>query len=371
MKLLFAVIPFAYATDCTTDPKQSGCKDFRLDAKIVQDSITDLCTQMPLMPGCTVKNYCADERISHRPFCTSFSVLADICAEDMPKMKGCKPYISVCPRDTMVRQCSEEKPIPSLPTTKRAKELVKGFSFVTADICDEMDMDGCEKCEGSKMNKCEVFKVYTDLCIAMPYMSQCRDYRTMCSWDPTLPFCDSELSTNGPAMKMYFHWGIRDYVLFQTWVPFSSFSYFMACLFCLFAGVGYEYLLYFNLTLEAKWRHKEEEIKLPQPDTISLQSSSAPNTPSHPVMEEDSPLMNVYPDQTQKSYWSPFSIRLCRAGMRFVTIGAAYVCMLLVMSFNVGLFFSVIFGLAVGNFVFSGPAFSARLIFKPEKEHCC
>ncbi|KAJ3315318.1 hypothetical protein HDV04_003711 [Boothiomyces sp. JEL0838] len=264
----------------------------------------------------------------------------------------------------MVRQCSEEKPIPSLPTTKRAKELVK-------DICDEMDMDGCEKCEGTKMNKCEVFKVYTDLCVAMPYMSQCRDYRTMCSWDPSLPFCDPELSVNGPAMKMYFHWGIKDYVLFQSWVPFSSFSYFLACLFCFLTGIGYEYLLYFNLSLEAKWRHKEEEIRLPQPDTISLQESNGPRTPPHPVMEEDSPLMNVYPDQSQKSYWSPLSIRLCRSAMRFVTIGAAYICMLLVMSFNIGLFFSVIFGLAAGNFVFSGPAFTAKLHFKAEKEHCC
>ncbi|KAJ3260439.1 hypothetical protein HK103_000581 [Boothiomyces macroporosus] len=186
-----------------------------------------------------------------------------------------------------------------------------------------MDMDGCEKCEGTKMNKCEVFKVYTDLCIAMPYMSQCRDYRTMCSWDPSLPFCDPELSVNGPAMKMYFHWGIKDYVLFQSWVPFSSFSYFLACLFCFLTGIGYEYLLYFNQSLEAKWRHKEEEIRLPQPDTISLQESNGPRTPPHPVMEEDSPLMNVYPDQSQKSYWSPFSIRLCRSALRFVTIGAA------------------------------------------------
>jgi hypothetical protein len=38
-------------------------------------------------------------------------------------------------------------------------------------------------------------------------------------------YCKVDLATSVPVMRMYFHGGVLDYVLFQTWVPRSTTEY--------------------------------------------------------------------------------------------------------------------------------------------------
>jgi copper transporter 1 len=331
-------------TDCIVNSSSAECIDFRIPKQKVLDSIEALCDMMPRMPGCFLNSVCTNER----GYCNKFSIWADIC-KDMPKMSGCKEYMQLCDAESVVKQCQVDKPLDSLPSTRKARELVQS-------ICNEMDMTGCDTCMSNQ--KCDFFAVYLDLCKQMPEMSQCQNWKDMCEADPSLGFC---LKTNldSPTMKMYFHFGYRDYVLFDFWLPSSGGEYFLAMLFCFAFAILYEYLLHVNSSLEMLWRPKDIRVQ----EIIEIDESSSSS--ARPLLAETP--VNVATDQRHKFQWTPMRIRLCRALMRFATITGAYICMLLVMSFNVGLFFSVVSGLAVGTFIWN----DSIHLFQLEKEHCC
>ncbi|KAJ3000647.1 hypothetical protein HDV02_004332 [Globomyces sp. JEL0801] len=332
------------AADCIEEPTQSNCRDFKLADQNATQLVDDLCTSMPLMS---------------ESFCKPFSLLADICANDMPRMKTCATYIKMCDRTSLIHQCTDELPIPALPTTKRAKELV-------ADICSEMDMNGCEKCEDGK--RCEALAVYGDLCKEMPFMSQCKEWQTMCTWDSSLPICSQDFGSKaGPTMKMYFHFGYRDYIMFESWVPSNGWEYALGCLFCFAFAIAYEYLLYLGAAFESKIR---TPVKLNLSNEASQNEELVELERGPSSAATNSPLMasTAFPNQMLNNYWSPFKIKLVRSLLRLVTVSGAYICMLLVMSFNVGHFLSVVIGLGVGCFAFSDKDPLAS--FRVEKEHC-
>jgi copper transporter 1 len=178
------------------------------------------------MVGCSLERMCKTSKY----YCSGFSILSDICTNDMPKMKGCLNYQKICAEGSVVLQCRLESMLPSLPTTRESRSLV-------ADICSEMDMKGCSDC---KEKHCDSFAVYVDLCHQMPNMSQCKVYTSMCQRTPTLPFCLSSDHSDpalAPAMKMFFHFGINDYILFEEWVPRSGWSYLLGLVFCASLGI--------------------------------------------------------------------------------------------------------------------------------------
>jgi copper transporter 1 len=180
--------------ECVTNSSRPECVDYLLPESEIIEIIDGLCEQMPNMPGCTINKLCKGLQ---QPFCSKFSLLADICQFDMPNMKKCSKYKSLCSPDSVVKQCKTHASIPGLPTTRKSKEFVH-------DICTEMDMKGCDQC---KDKNCESFAIYADLCRQMPGMSQCSSWNYMCNWDPNLPFCtvSSDPEWNSPQMKMYFH----------------------------------------------------------------------------------------------------------------------------------------------------------------------
>lgn len=126
-------------------------------------------------------------------------------------MKGCASYVSLCSDPaSLVKQCHTYPALQSLPTTMQSRALVES-------ICQEMEMTGCSSCV-SDIKKCNALKTYTDLCYQMPGMSQCSNYNSMCSWNPSLWFCQqsqSPIVARPPAMKMFFHVGYNEYFLFE------------------------------------------------------------------------------------------------------------------------------------------------------------
>lgn len=353
MKLLFFWISFysVYSLDCINQPADFDCYDFQLTN--ASSLVNSLCESMPHMPGCVIQSTCQNEK----GYCHPFSLFADICSFDMPKMKDCHLYSQLCKTaGSKIAQCTQNPPLPFLPTTFASKKEI-------SSICSEMDMKGCEAC---RSGSCNSLQVYSDLCIAMPNMHQCQTWKSMCQTTPVLPksLC-GELSHKvdddsmaAPTMKMFFHTGISDFILFETWVPTTTWNYLLGCFFCFLMALLYEFLLTFNAELEYQvWR------ETPSPTRSSFDG----------IDERDGLLSTEQQLRQPFRYlrsivWTRNSIRLCRSLMRMITVAGAYVCMLLVMSFNVGLFLSVILGLGVGSYIWNERLDRIHAI---EKEHCC
>ena len=71
----------------------------------------------------------------------------------------------------------------------------------------------------------------------------------MCSLTPSLPFCsqDAVISPDAPpTMKMFFHTGLADYVLFEGWVPRTGLQYTGTVIALFFLCVFYEFLIAFH-----------------------------------------------------------------------------------------------------------------------------
>lgn len=312
------IIPFING-DCLKDPTDKNCSTFVYKEDLIQADINRLCKQMDYMPGCSINSLCnSNKALANEPYCNSFSILADVCKTDMPGMGGCENYVSLCNnKNSLVPQCKINQPISNLPSTDLVNKQVKS-------ICNEMAMDGCEKCSfKTSYGKCDLLAVYSQLCQAMPEMSQCGEWKTMCPGSASekpennLPYC--QMNGNGdtpPQMRMYFHTGLSDYVLFKEWVPRNGGQYAGTFIAIIVMGLIYEFLLTVRNKLELGWG--EESI-----------------------------------DQFKSYSARQFQIDSYRAAFQFVESSIAYLLMLVSMTFNVGLFFAVILGISLGTLIFS------------------
>jgi hypothetical protein len=296
----------------------------------VATAVASLCKQMPGMPGCTINQMCtkASSQVPS-PFCLNESILADICMYDMPSMSDCTTYNSTCSPSTC-------KPIPKLPTSKQATQAI--FS-----ICNEMNMDGCEKCKissgSSSYSNCDLLGTYSQLCISMPEMKQCNEWKAMCSESPSLSLCSNNAPSDPPTMKMYFHLGIKDYILFQKAVPQNDGEYVLALFLVFFFSTLYEgYQVIYMRALD--WA-----------ETITAKNRGV-----------------------DISLYSKILGASTRILIRVIGAGWSYLLMLVTMTFNVGLFMAVIVGLGVGSAIF-GPFHSRynslRMAEIQKSELCC
>ena len=293
---------------CIETPDDENCRDFQLPPTIIDESIMKLCKSMPNMPGCYLNDNCNPTL----PNCSKFSILASICKYDMPKMHECNTYTKMCSSDSIIRQCQQLPPI-GLPTSKQTKSLINS-------ICSEMDMSDCDCKENCN------FSTYLHLCQQMPNMNQCFEMNQLCKFD--FPFCSKTSSV--PSMKMYFHFGISDYLLFESIVPSTYFQYLLALVFCTLFGIFYEYLVHSSV--------KFEQVVA---SVIDQHESSDPLLPE---------MVNVSRDQ---SIITTTKIRLFRSLFRFVILVTGYLAMFIAMTFNIGYFISITMGIAIGTFLFN------------------
>jgi len=73
----------------------------------------------------------------------------------------------------------------------------------------------------------------------MPEMTQCGYHTRMCRLIPDWPLCTPS-SIITPRMQMYFHLGMLDYILFQSWVPVTKLYYSLSILVVIIMAMGAE-----------------------------------------------------------------------------------------------------------------------------------
>lgn len=306
---------------CVENPKEPLCQDFKLPK--VRDYIDELCDMM-WMPGCTVDKICHNSKYNNSQttdnICSEFSVMVDICDEMSMGVIGCAHWKQMCkPEDgkTVVKQCKTPNLTQALPTTRESKDLVKS-------ICTEMPMDGCDRCAPGD-NQCDYLEVYSTLCIQMPEMEQCGKWKTMCESIPTWPLCSSDNNDDAPPiMRMYFHTGIKDYVLFKEWVPTSTAGYVGTWFVVFFMGILFDLIKFVRSKLEDKWRNVTDSPYQKVNDTGGPQPSNA----------------------------FRWSVDIPRGGLQALETTWGYFVMLIAMTFNVGLFVAVIAGSFAGTVIF-------------------
>ncbi|TPX37408.1 hypothetical protein SmJEL517_g00462 [Synchytrium microbalum] len=308
-----------------------------IDDATANSSISDLCIQMPGMPGCALRTFCDTSPSSlAQPYCQPISLLGDICLNDMPRMASCQPYNESCSLNTTCQ--SLYPPVPQLPTSLKLAQNIYS-------ICSAMTMDGCSTCQltsASTYSDCNMLGVYAGMCKVMPGMTQCSEYVAMCSASlKGSSLCTSSASDAPPEMKMYFHTGIVEYVLFQGWVPRTTVQYGFTLLGCFILAIIYEGFLALHIVLDTYIGTTKDQNKSLQSFPTSASQSTNSSTP-------------IQPARSKARFAWPWTQMVLRGLLRLINATLAYALMLIAMTYNVGLFFGVVLGLAVGSMATTG-----------------
>mmetsp|Transcript_21227 Transcript_21227/g.36459 ORF Transcript_21227/g.36459 Transcript_21227/m.36459 type:complete len:374 (+) Transcript_21227:111-1232(+) len=321
-----------YTHPCLDKPESASCSDYVLPQEVVDADNDDLCSSMPFMVACSVKAACQAQG-SLEGACHPFSVLADTCSADigMQRMRGCSHYNRMCnSTSSTIRECALHPAVAGLPPTSVVNKQV-------GSICDEMPMEGCDKCpapaQPGGFRQCDLLAIYAALCQQMSDMYQCARWQALCSASGRLlpSFCPSNSDPGSkPPMRMYFHTGTKEYILFESWVPRSRSEFAFAVLLVFLSGMFFESLPHIRSFFEARW------------GTDARWGSDA--------------------DVTKRRHMGLFAklvVRVSRSAFRLLEAVVAYLLMLVAMTFNVPLFLAVVCGIAFGNFVFGSPPKSA------------
>jgi len=315
---------------CITKPTTANCTGYELPD--VGTDINTLCGPqgMTSMGGCTVNRLCTQEKKQIRgqeQYCEEFSVLKDLCL-DMA-MEGCERYVSMCSNGSVVKECKMAS-LP-LPDTMLLSKLV-------TDMCSQMYMSDCSKCMSSAqdgaMLKCDLLQVYSDLCLSMPMMSNCTQWKSLCKVIPDWPLCPSSSNHNQPPeMRMFFHTGITDYVLFKDWVPRTNGQYAASWLAVFFMTLLNEFLKLWRTNLERKWAEQAEDD----------------GSEGVPLVSQPAGISKILSLGSQTVTHFRGSVDIPRAFLQSLEVAWSFLIMLVVMTYNVGLFFAVISGVFVGS----------------------
>ena len=194
----------------------------------------------------------------------------------------------------------------------------------------------------------------------MPGMSQCTVYHNVCTASPLFfqcPVAQPAPRPLPPSMKMYFHLGLNEYFLFETFVPQNYTQYICACVFVFLTSLLYEYSSVVFRRIENADLHGEmmtykvlkpscvilfEQEKLRNSDEI--RSPLIENSSSTHISNSLKPVPPLLIIVKQRGF---------RSVLRFFNVILSYSLMLLAMTFNVGVIMSISLGFAVGHFLFA------------------
>lgn len=298
-------------TSCVQNPAQPSCAKYHYP-----NASTDLqaiCGMgaMSAMSGCSVHKRCslggADGAV-----CGDFSLLLRVC--DQMVMTPCTNAMSLCGKGSAVEAChAVPQALTRMPTEQQA-------NAAALKACAQMpSMSACSACTGATAAQCpDPLLSLSKLCQAMPAMDECMGWGAWCA----LPKSAEELPAycagapppggGGVPMRMYFHLDWRDYILFQSWVPDSARSYFVSIVAVMAGGVTSAWLRGVRAVLE---RHL---------------ARAAGKVGRNWTLRDNA----------------------CRAAVVALSTTLDYALMLVAMTYNVGLFFAVIVGLALGTLGF-------------------
>lgn len=305
---------------CVTMPTMAVCEDFVMPDSMVVEDTMNLCMMMPFMNGCSMRDSCEAKGETDGD-CDGFRILKVLCI-DMGGMSGCSHYNSMCNTPgSVVAECREE--VADVPSTMDTDAMIQ-------DLCASHFMSPCTdyyQCSAGSQTPtthCDILRIYSDICLSMSGMPDCADHTTMCSTMETdLGYCLGSSYNLPPVMRMYFHTGERDYILFEGWVPEDRSEYVGSWFAIFLLGILLEFL--------RACRAFFEYISTPPACECAARKGL-----SGFLFER------------------PFRIRVdfVRALLHLVDVTLSLLLMLVAMTFNVGLFLAVVFGAAVGHFLF-------------------
>lgn len=235
---------------CVQDPTGDGCGQYEYPEDSIMADIIALCGEgpgaMPWMPGCSLWQDCRD-RNAHSNYCSPFTLLATLC-EDMPRMAGCRNYATLCGEGSLVLQCRDHPAIPWAPTTMRTQREI-------IEACSDHFMPQCNQCPSEGASCGHTLKTMSELCNSMPSMAFCGRYRRFCSAtnDQFASYCDLDSHDFLPPMRMYFHTGQRDIILFRDWIPESTIGYVLSFFAVVLLGILVQALKAMRTRLEGFW----------------------------------------------------------------------------------------------------------------------
>ena len=295
--------------------------------------VAALCMMMPRMSGCSVRRQCAASvRGAAGKPCADFSLLGDVCVE-MSGMDKCANYDKLCAANSTVAECSANPPIAHLPTTKDAEAGAKA-------ICKMMPgMSACSQCGASSCD--DPLLALGALCQSMPSMAGCKTsgWEAMCAAadaGAALPaYCGSAAGGDDPPeMRMYFHTGLVDYVLWESCVPRTPAAYALACAAIVVAGVVAVMLRGARTLVEQRWVRAAATGGATAPADGALYYSGGGGGADK----------NGVPSLARRN--------AARAALVAASTTLEYALMLVAMTFNVGLYAAVVGGFALGTLLF-------------------
>ncbi|CAI5474634.1 unnamed protein product [Closterium sp. Yama58-4] len=174
------------------------------------------------------------------------------------------------------------------------------------------------------------------------------------SYDPDNPTTTSSSASGGSMsmmmMQMWFYWGPNVIILFESWKTSSWGFYLLACFLVVVFCVLHEFLTSFRLKLSSTRRCRVKDAEQGADDAEDASSKKA-------------------------CHWRPLLDRLAVTGIYALNLIFSYAIMLIVMSFNIGLFIAVVLGLTIGFFVFGAKrrknSSERPLVEEAQEENCC
>ncbi|CAI5484144.1 unnamed protein product [Closterium sp. Yama58-4] len=176
------------------------------------------------------------------------------------------------------------------------------------------------------------------------------------SYDPDSP---STSSASGGAsgggmsmmmMQMWFYWGPNVTILFENWKTSSWGFYLLACFLVVVFCVLHEFLTSFRLKLSATRRCRVKDAEQGENFTNVASSKKA-------------------------HHWRPLLDRLALTGIYALNLTFSYAIMLIIMTFNIGLFIAVVLGLTIGFFFFGAKrrknSSDRPIVEEAQEENCC
>lgn len=129
--------------------------------------------------------------------------------------------------------------------------------------CSTHSMVGCTSCTGTGSLCPDPLASAQRLCLGMDSMQLCDNFDAMCAaaGADLSYFCTREGASYDPPMRMYFHTGIDDMILFRGWVPSSTGNYIASILVVLLAGIFVSALRSYRACNEAYFRIRENMVR--------------------------------------------------------------------------------------------------------------